>query len=175
MNRIYTDNIDMAAILDAVQPEFSAGYTRLAASFADTFAKTATPAGILRWEHVLGISADPATEPLEFRRGRILNRLASNAPFTERALHGIMDNIMGVDGWSYALDYRNYRLDITSLLPGRNWLREMEDTLGKIIPANLEFQLHIYYASWESVHEDFSSWGEIYDSGRTWLDIMEGI
>lgn len=175
MNRIYTDNLEVDSIIEAVQPELDAQSESIQSYFDDTFPKAATAAGILKWEIILGIVANPSTEIFNFRRERILNRLASNMPYTERALHQVMDNIMGPGGWSYELDYRGYTLDITSLLPGRNWLNEMKITLDKIIPANLIYNLYIYYANWERVRDDFEGWNEIYAANKTWQDVMEGI
>lgn len=144
-NRIYENNLTAGAIIDAVQPELDFCIDTLANHFRDTFAKTATESGISRWENVLGIVPNPSIEALEFRRERILNRLISGIPYTERALHIIMDNIMGAGNWSYTLDYNNYILVINSLRHGKNWVSEMDLILDKIIPANILYYLYIRY------------------------------
>ena len=171
--RVYINNIDMEAIMDAAQPELDTLNRDMHNIFADTFPAVATLTGIVQWENALGITPDPANEPMEFRRGRIINRLSSSLPFTERALQQAMDNIMGVGGWHYMLDYRAYRLDIESLRPGQNWLKEMAVTLEKIIPANIEYFLHILFATWAQIHDDYGSWGELYETGKTWQEVLE--
>lgn len=169
INRIYTDNKEMDAIIAAVQPELDRLSTEIQNHFNDTLPVVATLDGVLRWEIILGIVADPSSEPLEFRQGRIINRLSSNTPFTERVLQEIMDNIMGVNGWSYDLDYRNYQLDITSLIPGRNWLNEMSVTLEKIIPANLLWYLHMYF----NTHARLTDFTHSHLSQLTHAQLME--
>jgi len=169
VNGIYRGNMEMDAIIEAVQPEFDERAERTRNHFYDAFPKTATTAGVLRWEIILGIVADPTTESMEFRRGRILNRLASNVPYTERTLQEIMNNIMGAGNWSYELDYRNYRLDINSLRHGRNWVHEMELTLEKILPANLIYNLNIRY----NQHQSLSDYTHEYLSQFTHTQIRE--
>lgn len=168
---LYRDNQELNAIIDAVQPELDLITIEMRNKFDDTFAATATLGGVLKWEILLGITADPSTEGLQFRRDRILNRLASNIPFTERMLQQIMDNIIGEGGWSYSLDYNNYTLDIVSLRPGRNWVREMQTTLEKIIPANIVWTINIYIRTWQSIYEDFPTWGDLVG---TWQEVTEG-
>lgn len=168
-NRLYDENLDVDAIIEAVQSEIDTLNDTLQGYFSNNFPMIATEGGILQWEIILGIVADTSIEPLEFRRGRVLNRLSSNTPFTERALQGIMDNIMGVNSWSYELDYRDYRLDITSLIPGKNWLREMAITLEKIIPANMLWYFHMYY----NAHSRLADFTHEHLSGYTHAQLME--
>ena len=175
INRLYSDNIDMKAIIEAIQPELDMRSETLQGYSDDTFAKRATLDGILQWEIILGIVADPSIEPLQFRRERVLNRLASNTPFTERALQSMMNNIMGADAWAYSLDYNNYTLDIVSLRPGNNWVREVITTLESIMPANIVWTVNLYAVNWQAVNENYANWGEVYSSNKTWQEIMEGV
>lgn len=169
INGIYQDNLEMGSIIDAVQPELDERAERIRAHFHDTFPNTATLEGVLKWEIILGIVADPTIEPLEFRRGRILNRLASNVPYTERALQAIIDGIMGEGNWSYSLDYRNYTLDINSLRHGKNWVNEMKLTLEKMLPANLIYNLNIRY----NQHQALADYTHAYLSQFTHAQIRE--
>ena len=165
----------MDAIIEAIQPELDAQSARMRNYFDDTFANRATSDGIARWEAILGITPDPSTETLQFRRERVLNRLRNTTPFTERALQGLMDNIMGVGGWSYDLDPVNCTLDIIGTRPGGNWLNEMTLTLDSIIPANIAWTLNLYSTTWQSVYEKYGSWEDVYNGNATWQDVMEGI
>jgi len=90
MNRIYDDNSTVDAIVGVVQPELDAQNATIQNHFNDAFPVIATPAGILKWERALGIIADPAIESIEFRRERIINRLSSNVPYTERTLQELL-------------------------------------------------------------------------------------
>lgn len=175
VNRIYRENKDMQAIIAAVQPELDAAFQKAQDYFADTFAIIATEDGVLRWEIILGITADPTTEPLQFRRERILNRLASNVPFTETWLRQTMDRIMGVGAWSYTLSIQDFILIIESLRPGKLWLNEMSLTLDKAIPANMLWYLIIYYQMWRTPYENEFTWQDGYERYATWQNAMEGI
>ena len=170
-NHLYNENIDIEAIINAVQPEIDRQAENARNGFLDLFPITATEHGVGRWESIVGVLADPTTETLEFRRARILARLQSTLPFTEKMLQTIMDNVMGAGHWSYELDYHNYRLDITSLRPGRSWQEEMNLTLQRILPANLLFFLHMYFPTWAAVGEGFSSWQDMYNRTGAWQDI----
>jgi len=160
-NLIYKGNLDTDAIIGAVQPELDAQSKAILDNFYDTFPIMATETGLLKWENILDIVSDTATESLEFRRGRIINRLSSNIPYTERTLRIIMDTIMGEGNWSYNLDYRNYKLDILSLRPGRDWFAEMFETLKKMVPANILWTLYTYYVIWQVVYETYDTWGDV--------------
>lgn len=168
-NRIYDDNLDVDQIINAIQPELNSLSNSTEKLFHDTFPVIATEQGILNWENILGIISDPTTETLEFRRERVLNRLISDIPYTERALQAIMDNIMGEGNWSYELDYRNYSLIINSLRHGKNWVNEMKLTLNKIIPANLLYTLNIRY----NQHQALSDYTHEFLSGFTHLQLRE--
>ena len=174
-NQIHNDNIDVQEIIKAVQPEFDDELESLQFVYNDVFPQIATETGVERWERILGIIASPSIEPMQFRRDRIVNRIRTNIPFTERVLRDMINNILGPGAWSYELDHNNYELSVTSLRPGRNWLLEMIHSLESIIPANILYRLFIYYSIWQLIYDDFSSWQEVYERHATWQDVMEGI
>jgi len=168
-NRIYDDNIDIQEIINAIQPEIDALSESVENSFRDAFPIIATERGVLQWENALSIISDPLTETLDFRRGRIINRLISDIPYTETALKNIMNNIMGFGGWSYELNYRAYTLNIASLRHGKNWVNEVKITLDKIIPANLVYTLTIRY----NQHQALSDYTHGFLGQFTHLEIRE--
>lgn len=168
-NRIYEDNIDVIAIIDAIQPEIDSLNEKTQDYFYDAFPATATMQGIVRWENIFGIVADPSSEDIEFRRARIINRFLGDIPYTERALQNVMNNIMGAGNWSYELDYRNYELSISSLRHGKNWMNEMELTLKKMVPANIKYALNIWY----NQHQALSDYTHEYLGQFTHLQIRE--
>lgn len=172
---IYENNAEMKAIINAQQIEFDVLNTRIQNAFNNNFVALTNSEGILLWENLLGITADPSIESPQFRRERILNRLISNTPFTERALQDIMNNIMGEEAWSYTLDYVNYALEILSLIPGNNWIREMRETLAKIIPANIVWTLNMYTINWGAIMSNYANWDEVYKTSKTWQELMEGV
>ena len=90
INHIYSDSTTMDAIINAVQPEIDKRNAIIRYCFNDAFPSAAADGGILMWEQVLGITASPAAESIEFRRERIINRLSSSVPYTERMLQELL-------------------------------------------------------------------------------------
>lgn len=153
VNPIYNDNIDMQAIIDAIQPEVDLLTKKIEQYFSDAFPAVATLTGIRHWELVLGITPSPSTETLDFRRRRVISRLVTDIPYTERKLEQILNDIMGAGNWAYTLDYLNYALDINSMNYGSNWTPEVELILKRIVPANIKYTLHIRYNTHEALRD----------------------
>ena len=169
INRIYKDNLDMTAIADAVQPELDRQSQTILTAFRDMFPIIASPSGIMEWEEILNITVDPAEETIDFRRERIMNRLANRAPYTERTLQELLDRV----GTSYTLDYRNYKLDVYMNRPSRNWEREVTITLSQMIPANIMWEIHLSYPIWRTLEGDYYLWHEVEDKFDIWREIEE--
>ena len=172
---VYTNNYEIEALLDAIQPELDLGNALALRIFRNVMPSTAELTGIVAWEQLLGIIPDSSTESVEFRRFRLMNRIASNIPFSERALQIIMDNILGKGNWSYTLDIYDYWLYVASMRPGRNWVKEMNYTFRRIIPANMRWSLYLFIFTWGGVYEDYDSWEEVHDKFATWEDVFYGI
>jgi len=172
---LYEDNEEYNAIMDAVQPELTFAASSLFKSFRNRCPSIADADGIRAWEAILGIIADPAVETIEFRQFRVISRISSSLPYTERTLIQIMDSILGADGWEYELDTGDYDLTITSLQPGSLWLEEMRRTIARIIPANMKWDLRLYSRSWKSIYDDYPTWQVVLDTFSSWENVMLGI
>lgn len=136
---IYKDVTEMDAIIDAEQRQLSSAQTEASQAFANTFVLTANYEGIEMFEMMLGIIADPATESLEFRRQRVLNRITLSPPFTFRFLKRRLDDIIGKGAWNAHVDFNNYTLYIESSALNQNWYQELEFTINQIKPCNIIF------------------------------------
>lgn len=95
--------------------------------------------GIIAYEKMLNIIPKPATETIEFRRQRIINRLSMVPPFTFRFLKQKLDEIIGVDRYTASIDYPNYTLYIESSAENQEWFHEILVTVTKLKPANIVF------------------------------------
>jgi hypothetical protein len=100
---------------------------------------TADIDGIIAYEKMLNITPKPATETIEFRRQRIINRLSMVPPFTFRFLKQRLDEIIGVDRYIASIDYPNYTLYIESSAENQEWFHEIFVTITKLKPANIVF------------------------------------
>lgn len=113
-------------------------------SFSDAagnnqFILTSDLEGIEQREKTLGIVANPATENIEFRRERLLNRYAMTPPFTFRFFKQKLDGIIGPGNWKASVDYANRILYIEASALNQNWYEELEFTINYLKPCNLVF------------------------------------
>ena len=91
------------------------------------------------WEGIFRIGANPATESLQFRRDRIINRISMRPPFTLRFLYQKLDELIGPGLWNVTVDYPNYALYIESNVDGQGYSQELIYTINHIKPAHITF------------------------------------
>lgn len=103
------------------------------------FVLLASVEGIEQYESMLKIVANPSTESLQFRRDRIMNRMAFPAPFSISALRNKLDSILGKGQYNVYVDYNNYTLYIESSAIDQSWFDEILITMVQTKPANLIF------------------------------------
>lgn len=168
----YNKNIEMMNIIDSEERELE---ERLKPGvenvFKDTFAKVATERGIANFEKMFNIKPDVTNQSLELRREIILNRLVSHIPYSERYLINKLNSLLGEGNWDYTLDYNNYSLSISSLIPGKIWYKELLVFLEQIVPCNIQWGVIIYSATWGIVKDSFKTWNDI--SEMTWQELMD--
>ena len=103
------------------------------------FVLTASEYGIEQYENMLGIIPNPATETLQFRRDRIINRVSMTPPFTFRFLKKKLDEIIGVGKWKAYIDFSTYTLYVESSANNQIWFEEIIITMSNLKPANIVF------------------------------------
>ena len=186
--QIYEDNAEMTAIALSEDTEFDSGINvEVKNAFHDNFILNATEQGVENYEALLNIIPDKTTETIEFRKERVLNRLVSHIPFTEKYLQQKLNIIIGANTnadftpsnpnntyWYYIIDYNNYTLDIYITQPGRAWLAELYLFCEKVIPCNIVWTIHTFAATWSAVKEHYDTWQEVKDDNSTWQDVLDG-
>ncbi|GIQ70775.1 DUF2313 domain-containing protein [Xylanibacillus composti] len=108
--------------------------------FNDQFVMTSNLQAIRRREQMLGIQADANTEPLEFRKRRILNRYQTKPPFTVRYLQQQLDRLVGPGMTIVSVDVQNFVLYVTTNIETASVFREVQRTIGTVKPANMVYQ-----------------------------------
>jgi hypothetical protein len=108
--------------------------------FDDQFVMTAGVDAVKRRERMLGIQADPATESLDFRRKRLINRYSTKPPFTLRYLQQQLDALVGPGLAIASVDVQQFILYVTANIENANVFREVQFTVETIKPANLIYQ-----------------------------------
>lgn len=153
---VYEGVIEMSDIMNAEDNIMDTARTEMSSAFANTFVLTADESGVIMFEKMLSIVADPMTQDLEFRRQRIINRLSMSPPFTYRFLKQKLDEIIGPGAWTAYIDFDNYTLYVESSATNQNWYSEMEFTINRIKPCNIVFVNVPYTAPILSISEEIS-------------------
>ena len=91
------------------------------------------------WENVFHITANPATESLQFRRERIINRISMRPPYTLGFLYQMLDRLIGEGQWTVEVDYPNYALYIEAGAEGQSYWQELTYTVNHIKPAHITY------------------------------------
>lgn len=91
------------------------------------------------WENVFHITANPATESLQFRRERIINRISMRPPYTLGFLYQMLDRLIGEGQWTVEVDYPNYALYIEAGAEGESYWQELTYTVNHIKPAHITY------------------------------------
>lgn len=91
------------------------------------------------WEAVFHITANPATESLQFRRERIINRISMRPPYTLGFLYQMLDRLIGPGQWTVTVDYPNYALYIEAGAEGQSYWQELTYTVNHIKPAHITY------------------------------------
>lgn len=130
---------------------------------------TADKETIKRYEILLRIT-DGDDKDLEFRRQRVLNRLAMNMPFTLRALKQKLNELIGKGNYVVSVDNENYTLIVESKILNQVWFNETYITINKMKPANIVFINKPYIDEKVLTNEEISlSQREYnYKLGTTW-------
>ena len=171
--RLYEDNIEMTNIINSEETELETLVKpNIDNLFKNTFIAIANQTGIEQFEKIFNIQPNE-NDDLEFRRQRIILRLISSRPFTETYLKNQLNIILGIGNWTYTIDYNNYELVITSIVPGKGWKDELIAFMDKTIPCNIDWSIEYYQASWGVVYDNLETWQDVYDVG-TWQDILDG-
>ena len=168
---IYKYNLEMNTLIEVEENEIENVKSSIRISFLNTFANTANEEGIQQFEKLLGILSSTG-DKLQFRKERVLNRLSSKPPFTEKYLQNLMNTIIGEGNWEYNINYNNYSLVIRSLKPGDKWLYELTKTLESIIPVNIDWTIEMYSVNWKFVIDTYETWNDI--TNMTWKQVKEG-
>lgn len=131
---------EFGEIANASEPECDLLANAVQQLLDDQFVETSSESGIARREKMLGIQADKKVESLEFRRQRIINRLSTKPPFTERFLQQRLDQLVGPGIAKVTVDVQNYHLYVTARIDDAPVFKEVVHTVQQVKPANVVYQ-----------------------------------
>lgn len=126
---------ELAAILNAENPEFKLADESAEKLLNNMFIETADEHGISRFEKLLNIT--PASEDtLESRRKRVMFLWNFKVPYTMRYLKEKLTEICGDD---YSLSIRDYCIDILTHLFEYGDMENVRNMLIEMIPCNMKW------------------------------------
>lgn len=135
----YREVLDYQQMCNTIGAQFALLAEEINRVADNFFLQTMDLETVQMWEGIFRIVANPATESLQFRRDRIINRISMRPPFTLRFLYQKLDELIGPGLWSVTVDYPNYALYIESNVDGQGYSQELIYTINHIKPAHITF------------------------------------
>lgn len=135
----YQDIQEFSVIMNAESLEFDEMYAVAEQIFSNQFVLTSDDKGLRYYEQILKISADPTNETIEFRRQRVLNRLALILPFTLPYLRNKLNSMFGEGNWKAWIVPSLYQLFIEMPASSEYWYYELKRLVTAIKPCNIEY------------------------------------
>ena len=135
----YSQILDYQQICNAESQQFEALASEIVAVADNFFFQTMDAGAVSQWEQIFGITPNPTTETLEFRRARIINRLSTRPPFTIWFLYQKLNELIGPNQWTVTVDYPNYTLYIESAAQNQSYATEVAFTINRIKPAHIVY------------------------------------
>lgn len=126
------------------------------------FFQTADEGAIALWEQVLHIIPNLATDTLDFRRARVINRISTKPPFTLGFLYRKLDELIGPGLWKVSVDYPNYTLYIEASSRNQSYAGEVAFTIGRIKPAHIVYVNVPYLVTGVGLSETISTGEMLY-------------
>ena len=127
---------EIAAIMDAEQPEFELAWREAENALADQFILTATINGIKRYESIYDI-VPKGTDTLEERRFKILTKKNDKPPYTLNSLRSTLNALCGENGYAIYMNYNEYELVVKLAISNTNNFTAVAELLEKVLPANI--------------------------------------
>lgn len=145
------DYVEMQKIMSSEQPEIDAIDSSLLNVWNDQFILDATVNGVSRWENMLDITPK-ATDTLSERKFRILTRLNQELPYTMTKLNEVLTTLCGEGGFSIVLTENTYFIEIKLALTNANNYSDVQNILGKMLPANMTQHIQIMYNTHDTLN-----------------------
>lgn len=124
--------------------EFVFLWNKINDTLKDQFLYELTLNGVRRWERIMKITPK-ASETLEDRRFRIINRYLNKLPYTMTSLKQILNTLCGENGYKIEYDNLTYTLIIRLELSVKHQLDEVIRSLKYIIPTNIVQDISLLY------------------------------
>lgn len=136
---IYTGVKEIDALIKSEDYLFDILISLADKEYARMFIQTCDEIGVLRFESILKITADPAIETLEFRKERLLTRCNTTLPYTAIWLRIYLNSVLGEYNYELNIDYKKRIIRLYGYTLNYNWARESTKVINAIKPCNMVF------------------------------------
>ncbi len=128
---------EMELLQNALNPEVQSLQDETERLFNNQYILTCDVSGIENFERLLNIKVDKA-EDLEVRKRRVLIRWNDNVPYTYKVLLSKLNFICGSENYVLTPSFEKYEMDLTSYLPQKGQVIELDHMLSTVLPANIK-------------------------------------
>jgi hypothetical protein len=142
---IYREVQDYQQICTAEKAEFDLLAGSVEGVQRNFFFQTMDEDSVAQWEKVLHIVAVPEKESLEFRRQRVMTRIATRPPYTLGFLYRKLDELIGAGEWTCSIAYPLYELRIATSAKNQSYYDEVTRLINQIKPAHIVFVSMPYF------------------------------
>lgn len=109
----------------------------------DFYIPSATIDGIERWEAVMHITSGEAT--IDERRFKLSSRVNNRAPFSEKRIREMLDNLLGNEHYEFIMTTATFQLEILLDVGTKHQINTVTDMLDNILPAHIKLVMNIEY------------------------------
>ena len=127
---------EIAAALDAEDPEFTIAWSAADRILRNEFIATADESGIERFEKLLGLLPFE-DDNLESRRARVQTNWFSALPYTLKMLIKKLTVLCGGDDFKITKKFNKYTITVATHLRLYSQLLSLREVLNDMIPANM--------------------------------------
>jgi hypothetical protein len=162
---------DFVLLMEAEEPEFHILWGLRDTAQENVFVLTCDIVSLTRYEAMYGIEAQPG-ETEEFRRARLLAKLAVKAPLTWRWLLALLRELYGEGNFTAVLEAGAYTIRVRLMLGVKALLELVETMLRELVPQNMVIDVNVVYNTWDDVGAAFT-WTQA--GARTWKQLREDV
>lgn len=141
---VYRNVQDYQQICDAEKAEFDLLANSVDGIQNNFFFQTMDEDSVAQWEKVFHIMDVTEKESLEFRRQRVMARIATRPPYTLGFLYQKLDELIGAGGWTCSIIYPLYELRLATSAKNQSYYDEVTHLINQIKPAHIVFIIMQY-------------------------------
>lgn len=161
---------EFQAIIKAEYPEIEGLSEAKDRIIADAYLLTMTEDRIISWEKILGIVPIP-NSTLEDRRDTIIARIRGQGKLNTALINSIVNAFTGGKADSWVEDSVLYVVITPPPTNKQYQFANVEQELGKKVPAHLGFKVRRNYFTWGDIKANHDTWNDVEIELGTWNDV----